>query len=162
MQIYVNSMNKSSILLMVLDWLTAQCSMGRGDARYIWIFRIFYARRIFNSWDKTWDKICIFWGEVAGGDILRPKFDCRLFWEVDEGARPLGEHLKGFECEQISLILLKTSLILTSTRRPQRGWTGRCRSWIWCGRNPKCWAIFFRMFLSLLGENSKIKLSISK
>ena len=120
MQIYVNSMNKSSILLMVLDWLTAQCSMEGGDARYIWIFRIFYARRIFNSWDKTWDKICIFWGEVAGGDILRPKFDCRLFWEVDEGARPLGEHLKGFECEQISLILLKTSLILKIKKTPKR------------------------------------------
>ena len=100
MQIYVNSMNKSSILLMVLDWLTAQCSTG-DDARYIFEYFGDFMPRIFNSWDKAWDKICIFWGEVAGGgDILRRNFDWRLFWEVDEGARTLGEHPKGFKIEK--------------------------------------------------------------
>ena len=99
---------------MVLDWLMAQCSTG-GWRKIYWNISNILCREFLTPEIRLEIKY-VYFGESGFGDILRPNFDWRLFWEVDEGARALGENPKGFKCEQISKIILN---LLQNTKEKQ-------------------------------------------
>ena len=148
---------------------------GGSDARYIWIFQIFYARRIFNSRDKAWDKICIFWGEVAGGGIfwgqtLTGGFSekwmrVRGHWASTQKALNVNKKRWFFYIiDNLPHLHQRDSIEVGQVGTSNIGYTQEHLNLRLSGRNkiPNFEWAFYRMFLSLLGENPKTKLSILK